>query len=63
MKLEVQANDFCPDNCPYCDPIKIELNTYSKIPEVEYTCNAKFLCEYANMQRKEEENEITSEAE
>lgn len=44
---------WCADYFHFCN---LEL-------KVEYTCNAKFLCEYANKQRKEKQNEITTETE
>lgn len=63
MKLEIQANDFCPDNCRHCEPALIQRNNLT----YEWLCKntgwCKFIagaiaksemCRFTNNQAKEE---------
>lgn len=45
MKVEVKANDFCPDNCPYCDIDKIEA-IYGLQRKVIFECRYLEICKY-----------------
>ena len=63
MKYNVNANEFCPDDCPYCE---IETQTYGGavygtkyMPVfVETSCAHKRRCENAYKLRKKQEKEI-----
>lgn len=64
MKLEIQANDFCPDNCPYCEPYKASImDEYNITPTVEWGCENECHCRYVDMVRKGKDNKITHKTE
>lgn len=64
MKLEIQANDFCPDNCRHCEPALIQHNdlTYEWLCKNRERCKilaegiAKSeMCRFTNNQAKDDQ--------
>lgn len=52
MKVTVNANDFCPDDCPYCDIDYIRLQSIEG--EIKkYYCANNESCRFARIIRKE----------
>lgn len=48
MKLEIKANDFCPDNCPYCEPEKDGEIYCGDEKYVTWYCRYRNECKHAN---------------
>ncbi len=44
MKIEVKANDFCPDNCPFCEPEFVLLTNYLGTQNRGRVCSNQALC-------------------
>lgn len=65
MKLEILANDFCPDDCPYCKPYKTLLYEDSFMSTCEWGCENMKRCKFIAEAIKgdEKENEITNKTE
>lgn len=57
MKVDVQANDFCPDDCPFCDPNKklFAAGYHNGEPYAFSYCENKDICAYAVKCYKEQE--------
>jgi len=43
MKLKVNANEFCPDNCPFCKVTTTQRGCISYV-----YCENKDICKYAH---------------
>lgn len=55
MKIDVEANDFCPDNCKNCEIIShTAVSTYGKRITERY-CKYKNICNtlYENLNKSE----------
>ena len=65
MKIEIQANDFCPDNCPHFEPQKTMVDKYNLVPwRCKNTGWCKFIagaiaksemCRFTNNQAKDDQ--------
>lgn len=65
MKFNVQANDFCPDNCPFFEMDKhvVDVGYYgnSKLITAFKCCNSE-VCKYAVECYKEQERQVQDNA-
>ena len=52
MKIEVLANDFCPDNCPYFESRYIRNYELGGEATIMRYCTHEHLCEFAVGQYK-----------
>ena len=58
MKLTIEANDFCPDDCVYCKPEEtISYYQGSQITYHRWECENKNKCKYAHALKKDEVTE------
>lgn len=61
MNVDVQANDFCPDDCPYCDVQAHIINVSSYMNKqfiADRKCRYADICEYAVAQYKKQAADV-----
>ena len=47
MKIKINANDFCPDDCPYFALKEIPYYEFNKLIDNYRTCENEKICEFA----------------
>lgn len=52
MNIELFANDFCPDDCPYCE-VKQDVLYMETPPSVIRECRYMAICRYAVIKDRE----------